>query len=321
MNRRWAAAALVLLGPLAGPGHDANAGPPLQVPPARLRAALHCPDRLSGERDPVLFVHGLSLTGASAWSWNYGAVLPEQGYDVCLLDLPGFATVDIQVSTEYVVDAIRSMARRSGRHVDVVTFSQGALEARWALTWWPDLRHSVDDLVLLAGGPNHGTTPAGLLCSVRCVAALWQSRPGSAFIHALGAGDPTPGSVSYTNVYSGTDELVFLAGGAPDPWTAAAAIDGAENVRVQDLCPGRPVEHVQHTYDAEVHALVLDALEHPGPADPARVGSAACTQVTMPGVEPTEAAARTAEIAAGLVQRTTANQVGGEPALAGYARR
>lgn len=314
-----------LLGPGAscpgagGGDHLETTGPPLRVPVDRLRAALHCPDRFAGTHEPVLFVHGLSQTGASAWSWNYGKVLPGQGYDVCLIDLPEFATTDIQVSTEFVVQAIRDLTKRSAK-INVVTFSQGALEARWALAWWPDLQRKVADAIFLAG-PYLGSTAADVLCAPRCVAAAWQSRPGSAFIKALNAGDATPGSVSYTNVYSGTDEIVFVAGGAPDPWTAASAIDGARNIRVQDVCPGRPVEHVQLTYDAEVHAIVLDALAHPGPADPARVGGGACTQVSMPGVEPADAVSHSAEVFVGFAERTNLNQVDAEPAVAVYATR
>lgn len=126
--------------------------------------------------------------------------------------------------------------------------------------------------------------------------------------------------MSYTNVYSGTDEIVFVAGGAPDPWTAASALDGARNIRVQDLCPGRPVEHVQLSYDAEVHAIVLDALKHPGPADPARVGGGACTRVTMPGVDPADAVGHSADVFVRFAERTNRNQVDAEPAVATYAR-
>src|SRR5205823_5687715 len=98
------------------------------------------------------------------------------------------------------------------------------------------------------------------------------------------------------------------------------SLDGATNIRVQDLCPGRPVEHIQETYDAEVGAIVLDALRHPGPANPAREGTLACSQVAMAGVDPAEALRRSGETTIGLAERTSQNQVDAEPATTSYAR-
>lgn len=313
-----AALALVLAAPPATSG-AADTGPALRVPVEKLRAALRCPPEFAGSKDPVLFVHGLTQTGLSAWSWNYDKALAADGYDPCLVSLPEFATTDIQLSTEYVVQAVRDLAERSeSGKVDVVTFSKGALEARWAMTWWPDLRDKVDDAVLLAA-PNNGSSAAELTCGRSCVAAVWQSRPGAGFLGALNDGDQTPGSASYTNVFSDTDELVFMLG-EDDPSSASAAVDGATNIRVQDLCPGRPVEHLQHVYDAQVYRLVVDALEHPGPAQAARAGRA-CGQVTMPGVELYDAAAQSAATFANFAARTSENKVDAEPPVAEYARR
>lgn len=320
MRLAAAAAALLLAFATAGPVAPAGAaaeddGPALATAVDELRAALRCPPARKGGHEPVLLVPGVSQTGLSAWSWNYTDALAAQGYDACTLDLPAFATGDVQLSAEYVVQAVRDLA--AGGKVDVVTFSSGALDLRWALSWWPGLRGAVDDAILL-GGANHGTTVADWACSSSCVAALWQSRPGSAFLTALDVGDATPGAASWTNVYSGTDEIVLRLG-EDDPWAAAAELDGATNIRVQDVCPGRLVEHVGHLYDAQVHRLVLDALANPGPAEPARAGEV-CGQVTMPGVELWDAAAQSGATAANFAARTNENKVAAEPAVADYAR-
>jgi hypothetical protein len=87
--------------------------------------------------------------------------------------------------------------------------------------------------------------------------------------------------VSYTAVYSLTDELVVPA--APDP---VGAMAGAGNVLIQDVCPGRAVEHAAFAWDAAVFAVAMDAFTHPGPAVPTRVDKAACLQYAFAGVDP-----------------------------------
>jgi len=257
------------------------ADPALDVPQATLAAALHCPATFSHPaREPVLLVHGTFATDQENWGFNYALVLPKLGYDVCTVTLPNRSLGDIQVSSEYVVYAIEHMAAASGRKVDVMGHSQGAMQERWAVKWWPTVRAEVDDLVTLAG-PNQGTALADR-CSSLCFPSAWQMGRKSRFIAALNAGDQTPGDVSYTAVYSLTDELVVPA--APDP---VGAIAGASNVLIQDVCPGRVVEHGQFAWDAAVNAVVMDAFTHPGPADPARVDKAVCLQYAFAGVNPT----------------------------------
>jgi triacylglycerol lipase len=146
---------------------------------------------------------------------------------------------------------------------------------------------------------------------------LWQQRTsGSPFQQVLNAGDTTPGAVSVTSVYSLTDEIIQPV--APTP---VASIEGAANIAVQDICPGRYVGHVQSASDAAYYAVVLDALTHRGPAVPSRVDRHSCTQLVMPHVDPAEAAARTAEVyvTAGIVQAQH-EKVPAEPALRPYAR-
>jgi triacylglycerol lipase len=311
-------AAAICLNLLPSPARAAEPGPALQTSPDTLARALTCPATFGSAHNPVLFVHGTTLTAESNWAWNYGKVLPARGYDVCLVELPDRARADIQLSSEYVVHAIRSMARQSGRKVDVVGFSQGPLEPRWALKYWPDIRTMVGDLVAMSG-VAHGFTETEALCSSECIAPFWQMKPGSKFLRALNAEDETPGDVSYTSVYSRTDQFVWLADGPRDPWTESAKIDGASNIAIQDVCAGRSVEHIQATYDAAVFAVIMDALTHDGPADAGRVDRAVCAQAAMPGVDLGEAQAKTIEIDRDLMILTGEHHLKAEPALAAYA--
>lgn len=315
MPRRLLIAAVLVAA--VAPG-TAAADPPLTTPPSALGAALECPARFAHpDRPPVLLVHGTGITPEESWSWNYAKALPADGYDVCTVRLPDRALGDIQVSTEYVVSAIERVRALAGRRVAVITHSQGGMEGRWAVRWWHAARTAVDDLVDLAS-PNHGIAAAdGCAGSGNCWPAVWQMRTGSAFLRALNAPDETPGHVSYSQLYSQTDELVEPSSTAPlagDPATTA-------NVAVQDLCPARPIHHAGVLEDPVVYALTLDALAHPGPANPARVDRGLCLSALMPTVTPVDAITGNAFLysQAGLAfaahPGTTA-----EPALRPYAR-
>jgi len=297
----------------AGHSRIAAAGPHLRVPERLLADALDCPAQL--DRKTVLLVHGTSVTAEENWGWNYVLALPHYGFDVCTVLLPDRELSDVQMTSEYVVYAIRAIHQRTDRRIDVVGLSQGALQPRWAIKWWPDIRHDIDDYVSMAG-TNHGALFGDLDCVYSCPPALWQQTQHSNFLAALNRGDESPDEPSYTSVYSLTDEIIQPVAPAP-----VAAIGGASNVAVQDVCPGRYVGHVQSASDAAYFGVVLDALTHVGPADPSRVDRDLCTQSVMPYVDPVTAVKRTGEVYAfaGIVQseheKTTA-----EPPLRGYAR-
>jgi len=291
-------------------------GPPLRVAEETLADALSCPESLSGSREPVLLVHGTAGT-AEAWSWNYVKVLSSEGYDVCTVTLPDYGRADIQVSSEYVVHAIRSMASRSGKKVDVIGFSQGPLEPRWAIKWWPDIRRAVDDMVAMAG-VSHGASALDVACARSCIAPFWQMKPTSKFLAALNAGDESPGDVSYTSVFSRTDEYVWVTG--ESPWDDSTRIEGAANVAIQDLCPGRGGEHFQALFDAVYYAVIVDALANPGPADPRRVDRAVCLQGAMPGVDRAQAEITAVQYHQDFYVKVGDHHTEAEPALAAYAQ-
>ena len=306
---------LALTAPLASM-RDAAAttDPPLASDPAALDAAVHCPPPAHLAADPVLLVHGTATNSAESWDWGLAPALRTTGRDVCTVDIPGRSMGDIQVSTEFVVHAIRSIAATWSRQVAVVGHSQGGLEPRWALRWWPSVRAQVSDLVLLAT-PNHGARSADGACAFgRCAEAVWQMKTGSAFVTALNRDDETPGDVDYTSIYSLTDELVQPAAFP----SATAAIDGASNVLLQDVCPGRPVHHAGFLHDEVVRRLILDALTHVGGADPARLPVGSCQTTWIDGTDPV---AGNAALYGNAFRTFGASYPGAsrEPALAAYA--
>ena len=74
------------------------------------------------------------------------------------------------------------------------------------------------------------------------------------------------------------------------PTTASTARPGIAQPPApldRDLCPADVYEHLGvGTVDPVAYALAVDALTHPGPADPARISPATCAQPYMPGVNP-----------------------------------
>jgi len=309
-----AAAAILSLGSPVPAGASLSApppvGPPLQESAEILAGALKCPATFKGTHQPVLLVHATTETGERNFGTNFGRVLPKLGYDVCTVELVDEATGDIQLSAERAVYAIRTIHERTGQRVQVVGHSQGPLEVRWAIKYWPDIARKVDDLIGIAA-PYHGWRQTDIYCSSACVAALWQMRMESKFMGALNAGDETPGDVSYTSVYTLTDELV-------QPYSTAD-LEGGTNITVQDVCPGRVVEHIEMIFDASVYGLVVDALSHPGPADKSRFDTALCLQRTMPGVTPADLVAGEVDFWTHAPPKLGENQLKSEPPLAAYA--
>lgn len=288
------------------------AGPALSVGADRLQGALHCPARFTHpQSDPVLLLHGTGVDAETSWSWNYMRALPADGIDVCSVDLPDYGLGDIQIASEYVVHAVRQMHAATGRKVDVVGHSQGPLEARWAIKWWPDVRAAVDDLVGLSA-PNHGLPSSNVLCVLPCDAAVSQFRVGSAFLTAMNAGDETPGEVDQTSVISRSDGLVVP--------TSTSALDGAANVVIQRRCPLRPVIHTAMVYDAVAYAIVRDALTHAGPAQLSRISLGVCLRALMPKVSVADLAVYLPAVAARIaLSAVSFRKLAGEPPLRPYA--
>jgi hypothetical protein len=135
-------------------------GPKLTVAKADLAAAFKCPiDPTDATTTPLMFVTGTGATGEQGYLIGQDA-FEAYGHPVCYVNFPDFTTADIQVSVQYLVYALRREYARAGRKIAVFGISQGGLLPRFALTYWPDLRHKVSD-VLSAAGTHHGTTCFG----------------------------------------------------------------------------------------------------------------------------------------------------------------
>ncbi|MGH9305674.1 MAG: lipase family alpha/beta hydrolase [Acidimicrobiales bacterium] len=265
-------------------------GPPLDIPTDQLAAALMCTAGVThARRDPILLVPGTELDPDLNFSWNYERAFARMGWPYCAITLPGHTTGDIQKAGEYIVYALRTMHRltgHAGRHVDILGYSQGGMLPRWALRFWPDTRRMVDAFVSLDPS-NHGTLVADVGCPLGCSAADWQQHRSAHFIQALNSGAETFAGISYTVIYSRSDEVVvpnFDSSGSSSLHTGAGRI---ADIAVQDVCPTDISEHfAMGSYDPVGYALAVDAFTHDGPADPARIALTTCAAVFQPGVDP-----------------------------------
>jgi hypothetical protein len=194
---------------------------------------------------------------------------------------------DIQTAAEYVVSAIRTMYARAGHRISIIGHSQGGMVPRWAFRFWPDTRAMVDDEIGLSPS-NHGTLDADPVCIPGCAPSFWQQRDVADFIQALNSYQEMFAGISYTVAYTRTDEIVFP--NLSDQGSSALHTgDGAiRNVAIQQVCPLDVSDHLAiGTYDPVAYALAIDALSHPGPADPSRLaGTGVCGKLFMPGVNP-----------------------------------
>jgi pimeloyl-ACP methyl ester carboxylesterase len=298
-------------------------GPALSVPRDKLDPALQCSGNLATGPTPVLLVPGTGSNPQHNFAWNWEPALTNLGISWCAVALPDNGLDDIQVAGEYVVNAIRTMYQRAGRRISIIGHSQGGMIPRWPLRFWPDTRAMVDDQIGFAPS-NHGTTGAEFLCSISCAAADWQQSDTSEFIKAVNSYKETFAGISYTEIYSHFDEIVTPNSddtGSSSLHTGDGAIT---NVAIQDLCPADPSEHLAiGTQDKVAYDLAVDALQHAGPADPARAAASdpgICTPLAlMPGINPVTYPTDLAAAALDLATNTaTAPTVQAEPPLACY---
>jgi hypothetical protein len=272
---------------VAAPASSLASGPRLTVPQSELDAAFKCPiDPTNATATPVMFVTGTGASGDQGFLIGQDA-FEAYGHPVCYVNFPDFTTADIQISVQYLVYGLRKEFALAHRKVAAIGISQGGLLPRFALTYWPDLRKKVSD-VIAAAGTQHGTSLGRGTCSAAapCPPADWQQIQGSHLLRAINSQpDETPGNVSYTTVRSLTDQTVQPQGGKHP----TSALDGASNILIQGVCPGRTTSHIGTAVDSVTFAAFVDAVAHAGKgkAGAARVSrfpSDVCSHPYAPGL-------------------------------------
>jgi triacylglycerol esterase/lipase EstA (alpha/beta hydrolase family) len=110
---------------------------------------------------------------------------------------------DIRVSARVLKTRVDTLRRQyGGTKLDVIGHSEGGLIARYMIK---SLQGTMDiERYVSLASPHHGT----LMAYLGPGESARQMQPGSGFLHELNAGDPTPGAVRYTSIYTNTDLIV-----------------------------------------------------------------------------------------------------------------
>jgi hypothetical protein len=267
-------------------------GPALSVPKSKLKAALKCQRSVRNAKvEPVLLNPATGVTAKENFSWNWEPALNKLHIPWCAYTAPFHTLGNIETSGEYLVYAIRTVHQMAHRKIAILGHSQGGMSMRWALRFWPDTRSMVADVIGIDGS-NHGTKALSQsVCALEgCSPATWQQLAGSKFIGALNSRAETFAGISYTEIYTHTDEVVVPDSGSTRSTCSSCLFTGKgriTNVATQQICPLDVDEHLMAgTVDPVAYALAVDALTHRGPAKVARISKKVCTQLYMPGVNP-----------------------------------
>jgi triacylglycerol lipase len=204
---------------------------------------------------PVLVVPGYNGTPASVGT--LAARLRAAGRQVVVVDLPDRGTGDLRASARTLGAAVE---RTGAARVDLVGYSAGGVVVR---LWLADpVRALRARRVVLLGTPNHGTELAGAAAALGpggC-GSICQLAPGSAVLAELNRGDETPTGPRFFSIWTALDQTVVPP--------ATAVLDGAANVRVQDVCPSARLGHGDLVANPLALGLVVEALEGTLPDPP-----------------------------------------------------
>jgi triacylglycerol lipase len=197
---------------------------------------------------PVLLVPGYNGTPASLDT--LAARLRSAGREVVVVGLPDRGTGDLRASAGVLAAAVD---RTGAARVDLVGFSAGGVAVRVLLA--DPVRALRARRVVLLGAPNHGTELAGAAAALDpglCAGACAQLVPGSALLAELNRSDETPPGPEFFSIWTALDQTVTPP--------ATALLEGAANIRVQDVCPSARLGHGGLVADPLALGLVVGAL-------------------------------------------------------------
>ena len=211
---------------------------------------------------PVLLVPGYGGTGASLAP--LADALRAAGREPVVVPPVGNGTGDLGAQAEHLGQVARQVLQDSGApSVDVVGYSAGGVVAQlWVRE---EGGNALARRVLTLGSPHHGTRQAALGAELGggCPTACEQLVPGSDLLRRLDAGDETPDGPAWVTVRTRADRVVTPVD--------SAALDGALNVVIQDVCPASAPSHPDLPGDPVVLALLGSALGSGPPTAPADV--------------------------------------------------
>jgi triacylglycerol esterase/lipase EstA (alpha/beta hydrolase family) len=200
-----------------------------------------------GEVVPVVLVHGYG--GSSASMGTIQARLEREGRPVTAVDLPNGGEGDMVESARVVADAVEATGAPT---VDLVGFSMGGVVVR---TYIDEFGVDRVRYAITLASPHHGTDVAGLAAFAdpgACTGACAQLRPESGFLEDLNDPDETPAGPAFVTVWTEDDQTVT----PPD----SAVLDGALNIKIQDVCPGSTIDHGDVARHSAVMGIIVTTV-------------------------------------------------------------
>jgi triacylglycerol lipase len=211
---------------------------------------------------PVLLVPGY---GGNVDSLQpLAAALRSAGRSVVIVEPLGDGTGDLRQQAEHLADVAERVREDAGAaSVDIVGYSAGGVVARL----WVREKGGAEMTrrVLTLGSPHHGTSQAALGAEFAgsCPPACEQLVPDSDLLRRLNAGDETPAGPLWATVRSTNDQVVTPVD--------SAALSGALNIVVQQVCPRAAAAHGDLPSDPVVVAALSSVLGVSAPQVPSDV--------------------------------------------------
>lgn len=224
---------------------------------AALPTLFSAPQAQAAGRDPVIVVAGTFSPGIA--NQPLAQRLRNAGFNTTVFQLPTLGTQDIPTTALALRDRINQVLAQTGASkVDLVAHSQGGLVARQYIKYLGGAA-KVDKLVTL-GSPHYGTSLANLAAFVTLGTCLniqgcRDMETGSTFLNNLNAGPDVIAPNKIVSIRTSYDEVVF-------PHSTSVLNDGATNLRLQDRCPLRVVDHLGLIFDGAVASGIVKALDN-----------------------------------------------------------
>lgn len=222
----------------------------------------HQPERAVARDDqgPVLLVPGYG--GDETGLQDLARALRADGRTVQIVHLVGDGRGDLRQQANHLGDvARRAISETGAASVDVIGYSAGGVVARWWVRFEDGA--GLARRVVTISSPHHGTDTAALAAGLSpeaCPIGCQQLVPDSDLLRRLNAGDETPAGPDWVSLWSVDDQTVT----PPD----SAVLEGARDVRVQDVCPGLTLSHAQMPRSPAVIEIIRGALGELVPTGP-----------------------------------------------------
>ncbi len=199
---------------------------------------------------PVLLVPGYG--GSTAALDVLASRIRATGRTATVLTMPGNGTGSLVADAAVLNAAVNDALAHGAPSVDVIGYSAGGVVALiWARR---DDGFERARRIITLGAPFHGTSLAAAAQAFvpgACPVACQQLIPGSSLLDGLDTASAS-GLPRWMSLWTTDDQVVT-------PPTSAR-LPGAVDVPVQSVCPAASISHSQLPTNADVTAMVLQAL-------------------------------------------------------------